>query len=154
MSQMDQNGLNFHWKKKAYFTCCTLERKSAKSAKSCEICEETEKVWNVRDFVKKCEKCGIYAKVRNVRKSWKLTKFHQYFIGFHKGFCIWSISCGFPENYVNLEEFYENLGSSYIFCENHILFANLCQNHNFLFFMSKTSMCKIPYKIQWNIDEI
>ena len=49
MSQMDQNGLNFHWKNKAYFTCCTLERKSAKSAKSCEICEK----------MKKCEMCGI-----------------------------------------------------------------------------------------------
>ncbi len=62
--------------------------------------------------------------------------------------------CRFSENYVNLEDFYEILVKSYIFCENHIFCKIYVKTIIFRFFMSKTSMCKIHYKIQWNIDEI
>ena len=61
MRKNDQNGLHFHWKNKAYFTCGTLERKSAKSAMFCEICEKVE-------FMEIYEKVR---KVRNLRKSAK-----------------------------------------------------------------------------------
>ena len=72
----DQKGLHFHWKNKAYFTCGTLERKSAKSAKFCEICEKSEKCEmcgnlrksaKIEKFTKKCENLEIYEKVWKVR---------------------------------------------------------------------------------------
>ena len=128
--------------------------------------EKVRKMRILEKFMKKVktvEMCGILwkvRKVRNLRKSAKMRKvrkyikFHPNFIGFHKGFCIWSIFCRFSENYVNLEYFYEILVKSYIFCENNIFCKIYVKTIISRFFMSKTSMSKIPYKIQWNIDEI
>ncbi len=63
-----QKGLRFHWKNKAYFTCGTLEPKSAKIDERCRIWGKSEKMMKCAEFGENVRK------VRNLGKSAKMRK--------------------------------------------------------------------------------
>ncbi len=102
------------------------------------MCEGLRNYAESVKFTKKCEKC---------EKCENEPNFINISLDFIRVFAYGAFFVDFPKKYVNLEEFYENL-------ENHISSVKIifCKIHvktiNSRFFMSKTSMSKIPYKVQ------
>ena len=112
----------------AIFACGRLERKNAKSAKFTENCGKCEKYENEPNFIQmSLDFIRVFA--------------FEDFLSISRKSC---------EPWRILRKFRK----SYIFCGSRIFCKDYVKTIISRFFMSKTSMCKIPYKIQWNIDEI